>query len=66
MIKTKDDLKLYLEQDKEQLGKTYSKPHVFGDEIWKFQIYLRKLEYYTNSSVGGGDNTHYNEKIFFF
>ena len=47
MIKTKEDLKYYLECDRLALGKTRRTPKVFGDEIWKFQICLRKLEFYS-------------------
>ena len=51
MIKTKKDLKYYLERDAIALGKgNKRRPRLFGDEVWKFQILLRKCEYYTNSS----------------
>ena len=50
MIKSKSDYLRYLEQDKKALGKTYCKPKIFGDEIWKFEILLRKVEYYKNCS----------------
>ena len=49
MIQTKDDLRTYIKQDAIALkcdGK--KRPRLFGDEIWKFQRTLRKLEYYTN------------------
>ena len=49
MIQTKKDLKYYLERDAIALkcgGK--KRPTFFGDEIWKFQIALRKLEYANN------------------
>lgn len=45
MIKSKKELKFYLEADKFALGKQGS-PSFFGDEVWKFQILLRKCEYY--------------------
>ena len=45
MIKTKDDLREYLACDKLALGKQYRRPR-WNDDIWKFQIALRKLEYY--------------------
>lgn len=35
--------------DKKALGKKYTRPKFFGDEIWKFEIALRKHEYYLNS-----------------
>lgn len=49
MIKNKVDLKRYLEQDKIALyRKNDKKPKLFGDVIWKFEILLRKTEYYNN------------------
>ena len=53
MIRTKEDLRLYLQKDKEALEITRRHPRIIGDEIWKFQIALRKHEYYKNS--GGGE-----------
>lgn len=47
MINSKDELKFYLEADKFALGRKGS-PTFFGDEVWKFQIFLRKCEYYSN------------------
>lgn len=49
MIKTKSDLKFYLEADRIALGKNYLKPKFFTDYIWRFQIVLRKYEYYNNN-----------------
>ncbi|QNM43761.1 serine O-acetyltransferase [Shouchella clausii] len=50
MIKTKVDLKRYLLADKKALGyESLSRPSLLGHDIWKFQIILRKLEYYTNN-----------------
>jgi len=49
MIQTKKDLEKYLLEDKRALGKkNKSRPSLIGDEIWKFEIYLRKHEYYNN------------------
>lgn len=48
MIRSKEDLLYYLEQDKKALGIDRKKPRPIGDEIWKFQILLRKCEYYKN------------------
>lgn len=49
MIKSKQQLKYYLQQDAIALNKANKKhPSLFGDEIWKFQRTMRKLEYYTN------------------
>ena len=51
MILNKNDLKFYLKQDAIALRcENKKKPKFFGDEIWKFQRSLRKLEYYTNRS----------------
>jgi len=48
MIKSKKDFYYYLEADQIALGKKRRRPQIFGDEIWKFQILLRKIEYYLN------------------
>lgn len=49
MIKSKDDLKKYLKMDAFALGKeNLKRPRMFCDEIWRYQIYLRKHEYYLN------------------
>lgn len=49
MIKTKQDLERYLEQDRRALFVGQRKhPKLFGDEIWKYQILLRKTEYHLN------------------
>lgn len=49
MIDSKSKLREYLEADKIALGKNDQKrPRLFGDEIWKFEIVLRKYEYYLN------------------
>ena len=49
MIQTKKDLVEFLIQDKKALGKNYNKPKLFNDEIWKFEILLRKTEYHYNN-----------------
>lgn len=51
MIRTREELKEYLLADKIALKKKKNKPSFFGDEIWKFEIYLRKYEYYMNRGV---------------
>lgn len=53
MIQTKDDLILYLEEDRKALGLERKKPFFGGDEIWKFEITLRKAEYYSNIATTG-------------
>jgi len=45
MINTKEDLHFFLDADKFALGKK-GKPKFYRDKIWKFQIILRKCEYY--------------------
>ena len=47
MIKTQKELKYYLECDRVALNKTDKRPSLVGDEIWKFQICMRKLDYYS-------------------
>lgn len=50
MIQSKADLKEYLAKDKFALHMTRRRPKLLGepDEIWRFQIVLRKHEYYRN------------------
>lgn len=49
MIKSRDDLKYFLEQDRIALKE---KKTLFTDDIWKYQILLRKAEYYSNCMPG--------------
>ena len=49
MIESKKDLKEYLEADKVSLDISRKKPKLFGDYLWKFEIILRKHEYYLNT-----------------
>ena len=49
MIETKADLHYYLLKDKESLCISRKSPHFYADEIWRFQIALRKLEFYSNT-----------------
>lgn len=73
MIKSKKDLLEYLEADKKNLGFGKKDLPIVGKEIWKFQISLRYLEYYTNvPSLMGGKrlfwklvNHHYSIKLGF-
>ena len=49
MIKTKEDLKYYLQQDALALRiKGKKRPALFRDHVWRFEILLRKCEYYYN------------------
>lgn len=52
MIKSKKDLLFYMECDKKALGYKIKKPRPFLDEVWKFEISLRKLEFYKNCGKG--------------
>ncbi len=47
MIKTKADLLEYLAADKKALGRKGKKPK-YNDLIWKYEVLLRKCEYYSN------------------
>ena len=51
-IESHDDYIRFLEADREALGIQRRRPHWFGDDIWKFQRLLRKLEYYLNCKGG--------------
>lgn len=51
MINTKNELKYYLEQDKKALKITRKRPRILYDEVWKYQIILRKHEYYENTRM---------------
>lgn len=48
LIRSKKEYLYYLEADRIALKKKHKKPHLFGDDIWKYQRILRKLEYYEN------------------
>lgn len=49
MIQSKQELIYYLQQDKIALyKKNQRRPKLLSDEIWKFEITLRKLEYINN------------------
>ncbi|MFR5748983.1 MAG: hypothetical protein ACLUD4_08670, partial [Thomasclavelia spiroformis] len=48
MIKNKKDYLYYLKQDKIALNKYKKRPKVIHDVIWKYQILMRKCEYYEN------------------
>lgn len=50
MIQTKQDLKEYLSCDQYALHQERRRrPRIGRDEIWRFEILLRKAEYYTNA-----------------
>ncbi len=45
-MKTRADLRFYLEADRLALGVRRRRPRVLGDDIWKFQRALRHFEYW--------------------
>lgn len=49
MIQNKSDLVLFLESDKIALDRKRMRPSI-NDEIWRYQIALRKCEYFQNCS----------------
>jgi serine O-acetyltransferase len=48
MIQSKEDYMFYLEADRIGLTIEHKRPKIIGDDVWKFQRLLRKVEYYTN------------------
>ena len=49
-INSRQDLKYFLGADKKALKRKTNKPKFAADEIWKFQIRLRKCEFFLNVS----------------
>lgn len=53
MIDSKQAYQYYLEQDRIALGRKRDRhPRLFGDEIWKLEILLRRVEYDRNCRHG--------------
>lgn len=53
MIDSRQKYREYINQDRLALGRQRdSRPRLFGDEIWKFEILLRKVEYDLNCRHG--------------
>lgn len=53
MVDSKEAYRHYVRQDQIALGrKNDLRPRLFGDEIWKFEILLRKVEYDINCRRG--------------
>lgn len=53
MIDSKDAYRRYLSRDRLALGRQNERrPRLIGDEIWKFEILLRKVEYDLNCRRG--------------
>lgn len=45
MIDTKAEYKHYIEEDRKALCMQRKRPRILGDEIWKYQRLLRRVEY---------------------
>lgn len=52
MIGSKADLHYFLEADRLSLGVRRARPRMIGDDIWKYQIALRRYEYALNCRRG--------------
>ncbi len=52
MIKCKKDLIKYLNEDRIALHIERTRPRIFSDEIWRYEIILRKHEYWFNCGSG--------------
>ena len=48
MIQSKKELKNYLGQDAKMLDRPVRKPRYIHDDMWTYQILMRKCEYYIN------------------
>ena len=49
MVRSKNELKRCLKEDQIALkNEAKKRPRLFADEIWKFEITMRKAEYYLN------------------
>lgn len=66
MIQTREDLIKYLKKDKIALKIKRRRPKFFSDEIWKYQILLRKCEYYFNKKKNRLENVIYKYYRFKF
>ena len=52
MINSRNDLRKYLEEDRLALHIDRNHPKLIGDEIWRYEIILRKHEYWYNCGSG--------------
>ena len=50
MIKTKKDLKRYIKQDRKALKEGQRRPRPFLDHIKRWELFLRKYEYFLNTN----------------
>lgn len=51
MIKNRKELREFLKCDKMQLGIERRFPRIYTDDIWRYEIVLRKYEYWYNSTA---------------
>lgn len=52
MIRSKEELKYYLKQDAKMLDRPAKGPRYIHDDMWTYQILMRKCEYYINCKCG--------------
>lgn len=52
IIRSLADLRFFMEADRLALGRTRSRPRIFGDDIWKYQRILRRYEHALNCQAG--------------
>lgn len=57
MISDRKSLKYFLERDRIALGRKRHRPKLFGDEVWKFQRALRRLEFLQNGHANVFERT---------
>lgn len=60
MIQSKEDYEFYLEADRIALAKRHTRPHLFHDELWKFERLLRKTEYLQNCKKDSFSQIYFN------
>ena len=54
MIETKADLNAYIAADALACGRSSRRPRLIGDDVWRFQLSLRKHEYWHNRKAKAG------------
>lgn len=63
MIDSKQKFLYYLDMDRLALGINRKSPRFFGDEIWKYEIELRKGEYLLNCKPFFGNLDYYTQNL---
>ena len=48
MIRSKEEIKYYIKQDSRMLDRPAKRPRYIHDDMWIYQILMRKCEYYTH------------------